>query len=109
MIADVLKTESPAVRVVEVSGVSANGWSDAVWQAIAPVLGHGRRLVELGVLRHWTASRRGSPNYRVRVRLAFAPARSVSRTEPSLPMSMSPVETTFPHQGDVSCVARPVC
>src|SRR5579859_3349977 len=82
MIADVIEMEPPAVRVVEMSGVSADGWGDAVWQAIAPTLGPGIRVVELMVLHHGTTSQLGKRKYHVIVRLSFRARRLMAGAEP---------------------------
>jgi hypothetical protein len=73
MIAAADRIGSPVVAgVVEVDGVSGQGWHDAVWQAIASVLRPGRHITHPNVLAHSTALRGGETEYRVSVRLAYS-------------------------------------
>jgi flavin-binding protein dodecin len=70
MTALMTEIDCPTARAIDVDGVSNESWRDAVWNAIAPVLGWGR-LAGLEVLRHSLASRAGGAEYRVNVRVSF--------------------------------------
>jgi hypothetical protein len=75
VIASAAVAESSALRIVELSGMSEESWADAVWEAIAPALRRGCRVVGLNVPRHSTASHDGRTEYRVHDRLSFVPGR----------------------------------